>query len=107
MQKNNTGIIWAPTAIEDLIQIKEYLIATTPQERVEKVVLRVHTIAESLPALPLLWRPRDNLSPGLRFAPAHPYFVCYRVLEHHIEIVRVVHEKRDIATVFSLQTQQL
>jgi len=31
----------------------------------------------------------------------HPYTIFYRVDDHAVEIVRVLHERRDLARVFS------
>jgi toxin ParE1/3/4 len=48
----------------------------------------------------LMWRSRDEVMPGLRSVLVHPYTVFYRVIDGKVEIVRVLHERRDFAAVF-------
>jgi toxin ParE1/3/4 len=49
----------------------------------------------------LMWRPRDEVLPGLRSVLIHPYTIFYRVREGAVEILRVLHERRDFARIFS------
>ncbi|HEX9324065.1 MAG TPA: type II toxin-antitoxin system RelE/ParE family toxin [Xanthobacteraceae bacterium] len=46
-------------------------------------------------------RSRDEVAPGLRSLLVHPYAVFYRTKDDAVEIVRVLHEHRDFATIFS------
>jgi toxin ParE1/3/4 len=48
----------------------------------------------------LMWRARDEVMPGLRSVLVHPYTVFYRVKNGSVEIVRVLHERRNFAAVF-------
>jgi plasmid stabilization system protein ParE len=41
------------------------------------------------------------LAPGLRSALARPYTIFYRVQTDEVEIVRVLHERRDFPAIFS------
>jgi plasmid stabilization system protein ParE len=43
---------------------------------------------------------RDDVMPGLRAVLVHPYTVFYRVTDSTVEIVRVLHERRDFSAVF-------
>jgi toxin ParE1/3/4 len=43
-------------------------------------------------------RPREELLPGLRSVLATPYTVFFRLGRDGVEIVRVLHERRDIPT---------
>jgi len=49
---------------------------------------------------PMLGRPRDDVFPALRQILMLPYAILYRVPEGHVEIVRVIHTKRDFAAAF-------
>jgi toxin ParE1/3/4 len=51
--------------------------------------------------LPYSGRPRDNLLPGVRSMPVHPYVVFYRVRNEAVEIIRVIHGRRDIGAIFA------
>ena len=48
-----------------------------------------------------MWRALDEIMPGLRSVLVHPYTVFYRFNDGTVEIVRILHERRDIARVFS------
>ena len=48
-----------------------------------------------------MWRARDEVVPGLRSMLVHPYTIFYRVDDQAVEIVRVLHERRDLARIFS------
>ena len=48
--------------------------------------------------LPLMGRPRNDLRPGLRSFVVHPYTIFYRPAGDTIEVVRVLHGRRDIET---------
>lgn len=50
---------------------------------------------------PMAGRPREDIAPSLRAVLVQPYAVLYRVTETAIEIVRVLHTRRDFATAFS------
>jgi len=49
----------------------------------------------------LMWRPRDEVMPGLRSVLVHPYTIFYRVTDEVVEIARVLHERRDFSRIFS------
>lgn len=46
---------------------------------------------------PLLGRPRDDVRPGLRGFVVGQHIVLYRVGDEEIEVLRVVHARRDIS----------
>jgi plasmid stabilization system protein ParE len=49
----------------------------------------------------LMWRRRDEVFPGLRSVLVHPYTIFFRVDGEIVQIVRVLHERRDFAKAFS------
>ena len=49
----------------------------------------------------LMWRPGDEVMPGLRSVLVHPYTIFYRVTDEVVEIARVLHERRDFSRIFS------
>ena len=70
--------------------------------RVARSLLReIHRVATRVAASPLSWRARDELIPGLRSAVARPYTVFYRIRNEHIDIVRILHERRDFPAIFA------
>jgi toxin ParE1/3/4 len=49
-----------------------------------------------LPEFPEMGAARDDIRPGLRMLISGEYLVLYRILGREIEIVRVVHGRRDL-----------
>jgi toxin ParE1/3/4 len=47
-----------------------------------------------------MWRARDEVAPGLRSVLSHPYVIFYRVRNDTIDVVRVLHERRNFPEVF-------
>ncbi len=43
-------------------------------------------------------RTRDEILPGIRSVLVHPYSIFYRIREDTVEIIRVLHERRDVLT---------
>jgi toxin ParE1/3/4 len=49
-------------------------------------------------------RSREDLLPDLRSLPANDFIIFYRISKTHIEVVRVIHGRRDIDAIFSDET---
>jgi toxin ParE1/3/4 len=89
-------LIWAPEADQDLLGIWSYYVTEASAEIADKIVQQIVTAARRLTGLPLSGRPRDDLKPGLRAVLAHPYAIFYRLKNGDVEIVRVLHERRNL-----------
>jgi len=50
---------------------------------------------------PYSGRKRDELLAGMRSVPIHPYILFYRIEANAVEIVRILHDRRDIASIFA------
>jgi len=101
-RKNKCEVRWSLPAIGDLLDIRNHLLADTHSRNLaESSVFRIHAAGENLSDHPHLWRERNEIASNLRLAPVHPYFICYRISPNCVEIVRVVHEKRDIIAMFA------
>jgi toxin ParE1/3/4 len=70
-------------------------------EIADKLLREIDEAGERLADEALMWRARDEIVPGLRSVLVHPYTVFYRLNDGAVEIVRILHERRDIARVFS------
>jgi toxin ParE1/3/4 len=53
-----------------------------------------------LAQFPAMGRSRKELSEELRSFPVKPYIIFYKRMENHIEIVRILHQSRDIENQF-------
>jgi toxin ParE1/3/4 len=65
------------------------------------LVLDIVQASERVRQRPLAWRLRDEVMPGLRSILVHPYVIFYRVKPGVVEVVRVLHQRRSFAAVFS------
>ncbi|MDR2239867.1 MAG: type II toxin-antitoxin system RelE/ParE family toxin [Zoogloeaceae bacterium] len=87
-------VFWLETADANLAEITEYI----GQHDVDAAERMWHLLRNSVLPLsehPYLYRTSERV-PGLREIVAHPnYIVFYRVAETRIEVVNVVHARRE------------
>lgn len=93
-------VVWPPKARQDLRQIWRYFARVASADLADKLLRDIRDATEKLAERPFLWRPRDDVMPGLRAVLVHPYTIFYRVTDLTVEIVRVLHERRDFTAVF-------
>jgi toxin ParE1/3/4 len=99
-------VVWAPRAQEDLLDIWHYFERVGSAEVADGILLDLDRTAERLEQHPLMGRSRDELAPELRSVLANPHIVFYRVSDQAIEIARVLHQRRDLATIFASEPEQ-
>lgn len=92
-------VVWAPRAKQDLLDIWRYYARVASPDLADNILRGIGQVGEAIGRNPLAWRVRDDLIPGLRSALVSPHTVFYRVRDHDIEIVRVLHERRDFPAV--------
>ncbi|BAY02384.1 plasmid stabilization system protein [Anabaena cylindrica PCC 7122] len=54
-----------------------------------------------LAQFPGMGRSRDDLLPELRSFPIKPYIIFYTPIDDGIEIIRVLHQSRDVNSLFT------
>jgi toxin ParE1/3/4 len=91
----------SPEADEDLVEIWGYLAREASERVADRQLHDIDTAFERLKAWPYSGRKRDELPAGMRSAPIHPYVVFHRIRGDAVEIVRVLHGRRDIASIFA------
>lgn len=91
-------VVWLASARDDLRQILTYIALESPSaaRRMKGLLqMSVLPVAEH----PYLYRQSERI-PGLREIVAHPnYLVLYRVATTRIEVVNVVHARREFPAV--------
>jgi toxin ParE1/3/4 len=97
MAEKPKRLAWAPRADQDLLDIWSYYASEASDDIADKVVAQIVTAARRIAALPLSGRPRDDLQSGVRSVLAHPYLVFYRETEDVVQVLRVLHERRNLA----------
>jgi toxin ParE1/3/4 len=67
----------------------------------DRILDRIDAVCHMLALHPFAGAARDDIAPGLRYFPVTPHLVLYRILaDDHVEIVRVVDGRRDLAELF-------
>ena len=66
----------------------------------DKMVREIAKTSERLADQALMWRARDEVAPGLRSVLRHPYVIFYRVSNGTVQVVRVLHGRRNFSAVF-------
>jgi toxin ParE1/3/4 len=92
-------IVKRPKALNDLTQIWDY-IADESEERADAFIATIDGKFQTLSQYPAMGRRREDLAPGLRSFPVGRYLIFYVALTNGVDIVRVLHGSRDIATLF-------
>ena len=82
-------------ATDDLIQIADYYSDKNP-DYCEQLLAKFTRQFEMLVVLPKMGRERDELLPRMRSVVVSPYSTFYRIVGEDIEILRVVHGRRNI-----------
>jgi len=99
-RKSSVSVEWAPHSRQDVLDIYAYLVSERGPDLAEDTVFRIQDVGNKLRLHPLLWKERKELQ-NLRLAPVYPYYICYRLERNLAEIVRVVHDARDLIAIFN------
>lgn len=90
---------FTPEASQDLIDIADYLSQYNPATA-QRVIDEVERTCRTLGNNPGLGRSREDLGPGLRSSVSGKYVIIFRAAPNGIEVIRVLHGRRNIPTVF-------
>ena len=87
-------LVFSAQAREDLLEIEEYIGQANPRAAMnflDKIMNRCEQIGQ----FPGIGRRRFELKTGYRSLVEGQYIILYRVSNHQVEVVRVLHGKRD------------
>lgn len=87
---------WAPAASRDVDDIWDYYATAASLETALRLVTSIVEAANRIAAHPLRGRSRSDLRPDLRSVRAPPFVVFYKTEPRGVEVVRVLHERRDL-----------
>ncbi len=85
---------WSGPARRDLIAIAGYLAANNPEAALA-VIDRIDDAIANLADHPRMGRPGRVASTRELVVPGLPYIVSYRLREHRVQILRVLHAARN------------
>ena len=95
----NLRVLKRPLAEADLDDIWWYIAQDNP-EAADRLLDRIGERCRALARFPEMGTNREDLMAGLRSLPIGNYLVFYLLIEHGIEIVRVLPGMRDIDAFF-------
>lgn len=90
----------SPEAIRDLDEITDYFAARNVDAG-DQLLDEFAKKCRYLTQFPLIGRSYHEIRPYLRGIPMRNYIIFYRVLEHGIEIMRVMRGDRDLEAMFA------
>lgn len=77
-----------------------YFANTASVEVADNLYNQLIAMGGSIAQNPLAWRVRDDIGYNLRYALVQPYAVFFRVEKTYIQIVRVIHSRRNFSAIF-------
>jgi toxin ParE1/3/4 len=101
MRRGDPAVIWSPEAEQDLLAIWIHVAREASPDVADGQLRSVDRACEALAQWPHSGRARDELFRGVRSIAVGPYVVFYRVLNSEVEIIRVLHGRRDVDAIFS------
>jgi toxin ParE1/3/4 len=93
------AVFFTRQAREDLINIWLHIAADDPGAA-DRVLDRLEMAAMNLIENPRMGPARDDIRQGLRYLVSDTYLILYRIVDDGVEIVRVVHGRRDLFGLF-------
>lgn len=82
-------------AQEDLIEIWRYISADDPASA-DKVIDEIENACLLIAGNPRIGPARDDIRPGFRYYIVREYLIFYRIRMQGVEVVRVLHGRRDL-----------
>lgn len=90
-------LVFAPSAITDARDILATLVEKAGQPVATAYFDRFQSTFERLATFPLSGSSRPRLGAAIRIAVVRPYVVIYRATSDTVEVLRILHGRRDIA----------
>ena len=85
-----------PRAEADLVDIWRYIAQDSPANA-DRMLDRINGTLSRLATMPFMGQARFDLAPGLRMFPVGSYLLFFRPIQDGIEMIRVLHGKRNIS----------
>lgn len=96
-------VVWSPEADRDLLDIWAYYARVESPEVADNLLREIDRAGEAIGENPLLSRQRDELIAGLRSVVVRPHVIFFRIKNGAVEVVRVLHGRRDFPAIFGNQ----
>ncbi len=96
---SRSSLLLSPRAADDLEDLWSYVADSTSDDIADGRMDRIFEACSMLRDQPRSGRPRDELAPGLRSVAVPPWVVFYRIRADTLEVVRVLHGRRDLPSI--------
>jgi toxin ParE1/3/4 len=100
MSETNRKVFRSPEAQEDLLSIWHFGANEWSSEQADRHLRDIENMCDRLREDPKLGHKRDDLIPGLRSTYIRPHLIFYQISDGAVTIVRVLHQRFDIAVRF-------
>src|SRR5665213_2045701 len=94
-------LLWSRRSKQDLRVIWQYYSQAASTDVADRLLSDIASAARRACERPTAWRSRSELVPGVRSILVRPYTLFFRFDADLVEIVRVVHERRDFVALFT------
>jgi toxin ParE1/3/4 len=101
MGEGKRRLVWSRDAEDDLLSIWRYGAEEWSPTAADDHERAIGRSCLRLVSHPDLGKSRDELFVGMRSIPIDPHVVFYKVSSDAIEVVRVIHQREDIESIFS------
>ncbi len=96
-------IRFAPDTADDLEEIHRHIERESGEEQATKAVRRILDRAEQLARFPRLGMLREHVEGAWRMFPEGAYLIYYREIDDGVELLRVLHSRRDQTQALGLE----
>ena len=94
------ALVWSPQAEADLFEIWRYGAAEFSSKQADMHLRKLSAACVQLAEWPNSGRARTEIAPELRSVLVSPHVVFYRVTGIAVQIVRILHGRRDLDAIF-------
>jgi plasmid stabilization system protein ParE len=98
---SKTNCSWTPAAERDVDAIWRHFVEIASVEVADNVLDELERAARLIVIHPFAWRERPDLAAGVRVLRVQPFLLFYRYDGDAPEIIRVLHERRDVTRLLS------
>lgn len=96
------NVFFKPAAERDLNEILSYIEQQNPKAAI-KLIAKIEEQCFKLSQMPKIGVLRNELARGVRMFPVGNYSIYYRAIKEGVEIIRVLHGKRNIGVDFFIE----
>ena len=90
-----TGYVLSPRAQADIDDIWKYTAEHWGDEQAARYLREIRRAIETVARNPRRGRPCDDIRAGYRKFPAGAHLIFFRLVEEHVDVVRILHQSMD------------